>query len=163
MQPRVAGGAGGSMSIDKLVLKTRQGGFSHERKGRTPATGENSQESVSPFSQQWQIYEVTQCWSRPTTQLRQLTGAVGVLSSTPDQDQSNSSSRSRQCQSRSSEQGEVRPDRVQASSRSVSADQPSVRSSHNRPDGRSAEYSVAEIHLSFSGSSKLWFSTDWIF
>ena len=80
---------------------------------------------------------------------------MGVLSSTPDQDQGNSSSRGRQCQSRSSEQGEVRPDRVQATSRSVSVDQPSVWSSHDRLDGRSAEHSVAEVYLSLSGPSQL--------
>ena len=157
------------MSIDKPVLKTRQGFFSR-------AEGKNSsnwreltgvsftiQSAVADLRGHSVLVETDNTTSAAYInhmggrhwRLNMVAQALWEFCLQPDQDQGNSSSRGRQCQSRSAEQGEVRPNRVQATSRSVSADQPSVRSSLNRLDGRSAEYSVAEIRLSLSGSSQL--------
>ena len=90
-------------------------------------------------------------------------GAVGVLPASQHPVASNSSSRSRQCESRSAEPSQVRPDRLQAETGGVPAHQPSVRPAYYRPDGGPLEHPAAPLHQSISrsaGSRHRYFSVE---
>ena len=98
-------------------------------------------------------------------------GAVGVLPASQHPVASNSSSRSRQCESRSAEPSQVRPDRLQTETGGVPAHQPSVRPAYYRPDGGPLEHPAAPLHQSISrsaGSRHRYFSVksdggEWIY